>query len=450
MRRRSSARSQISGLIESKLSTPEQKAQVEGLAGLLPFDVKVGTFRLSDAEGPWLEVDNARVTLSPTDLLAGRILLKQVGADRVALNRLPPSQPAPQPQPKEPFRLPKLPELPDSLPTFALDHLYVHALEIAAPVLGQAATFSLDGGAATKADGKQLDARLDLQRTDQKTASVTLDAGLDLATKALDVTLKGQETGGLLAAATHRPEAGDLSLSLVGKGPLTDWQADLDVDAQNLGSLKSHLAFGYAELPRLALTGSLTTAPGALPADLQPLLGNDVELAVRLQPTSGDELALQQLSLQAKGVQLSGIGQGGDRRRYRVGPDQARAARPRQSRCAGQGQARRQGHGRARRLGCPHQAAARPHAERAGHRLQPVRRRQPGNGASRGAAGLARARLSRCHGHRARHGRRRHADRPAAPAGGSSDLRPRRQGSGRGRGDAGSPDDRRPARQRWR
>ncbi len=301
-------KSQIAGLVESTLSTPDRQVKVEDLAGFLPFDIKLGSFRMSDAKGAWLDVEGVRLTLSFTDLLRGRIVLGEVGADRVALERLPPSQPAPEPQPSEPFELPQLPELPKSLPALAVDHLYVHALELGAPILGQAATFSLDGSAATKDAGKRLDARLDLERTDQKTASLTLDAGLDLASEALDVALKGRESGGLLAQLTHQPQAGDLALDLTGKGPLTDWKADLDVDAQNLGRLKSHIELGYAELPRLALTGSLITAPGILPQDLEPLLGNDVELAVQLQPTSGDEVALRQLSLEAKGVRLSGSG----------------------------------------------------------------------------------------------------------------------------------------------
>src|SRR5687767_920174 len=79
-------RDQISGIVARQLSTPEQQAEVQNLGGLLPFDIRLGTFRLRDAQGPWLEVDDARLELAPTALLRGEVVVRQVGARRVAVN----------------------------------------------------------------------------------------------------------------------------------------------------------------------------------------------------------------------------------------------------------------------------------------------------------------------------------------------------------------------------
>src|SRR4051794_323666 len=88
---------QIGSVLERTLSDPPARnAQVEGIAGLIPFDVRIGKVRLADDKGDWLQVDDARLTLSPTDLLAGRIFVKEVGADRVRVDHIP-SSPAASP-----------------------------------------------------------------------------------------------------------------------------------------------------------------------------------------------------------------------------------------------------------------------------------------------------------------------------------------------------------------
>ena len=83
---------QIAGLLARQLGEPGRPAEVEGLGGLLPVRRPARrSLRLRDAEGVWLEVDDARLEVRPAALLRGEIAVEQVGARRVALNRLPPS-----------------------------------------------------------------------------------------------------------------------------------------------------------------------------------------------------------------------------------------------------------------------------------------------------------------------------------------------------------------------
>ncbi|MDX6750038.1 translocation/assembly module TamB domain-containing protein [Geminicoccaceae bacterium 1502E] len=303
------AKGQIAQLVEGQLSQDGQKAEVEELSGFLPFDIRLGRLRLADEEGAWLEVDGARVKLAPSALLGSRVVVEQVGAERVALQRLPPAAPAAEPPAEDrPFELPILPELPESLPSFEIGKLEVGRIELGAPVLGQPATFRLEGSAGSGPEGRRLTADLDLRRIDQETAALTLDATLDLAERRLALDVQGSETGGLLAAATGRPEAEGLTLRLQGDGPLADWRGRLDLDAEKLATLDTELAFGWQELPRLALDGRFAAAPGVLPAELAPLLGEQVSFAARLQPTSAERVALEELRLEAAGFSLTGGG----------------------------------------------------------------------------------------------------------------------------------------------
>jgi translocation and assembly module TamB len=303
------AKGQISDLIQDKLSTDQQQAEVSGLAGLLPFDIRLGRFSLSDDQGTWLEVDNARVRVSPTDLLAGRVVVREAGAERVALDRLPASVPSPTPEAKstEPF---KLPELPESLPVVQVDRLYVDQLQLGRAVAGQEAEFKLDGKAGTGSDGRHVGATLDLVRTDQATASLSLVAKADLAAKNAALKLQADETGGLLAGITGRPEAGALHVSLDGEGPLSDWQATLKAEAEKLASLDAKLTLALEGQPGIDLDGSFVSAAGVLPPDLDQLVGQKLEIHVKGGQKDADLVSLDQLQVTGGGFSLTGSGEG--------------------------------------------------------------------------------------------------------------------------------------------
>ena len=202
------AKDKIADVVADKLGGPQRQAEVQGLGGLLPFDIRVGRFALRDDKGVWLEVDKARVKLSPTDLLRGDIHVEDAGAERVAVDHLPPPGP-PAPPSSEPFKLPQLPQLPESLPKVQVDRLHLDSVELHQPVLGEAATFSLEGTGGTGPDGKRPALKLALRRTDQPTASLDLDAHLDLAARNLGINLQGQRDrrpdGGPHQAPGRRP-----------------------------------------------------------------------------------------------------------------------------------------------------------------------------------------------------------------------------------------------------
>ncbi|MDQ3562898.1 MAG: translocation/assembly module TamB domain-containing protein [Pseudomonadota bacterium] len=300
---------EIAALASGALSGEGKTAEIAGIEGFPPFDMRVDRVRLGDPQGHWLEVDGARFHLVPSALLHLKVEIAAVGAERVALNRLPPS--APTPEPPEPFTFPSLPELPKSLPV-AVDvvRIFVDRLELGQPVIGQAAAFRIDGHARTNEAANRLTADLRIDRVDQATADARLGLDADLAGGALDLSLKVNETGGLLAAVSERPEAGELHLDLGGKGPLVDWRGRLALEAQHLASLETDLELGLADLPRIGIDGRLDVAPGVLPPDVEPLIGRTIDLSVRLQPTSPERVELQALRLGAAGFGLEGQGNG--------------------------------------------------------------------------------------------------------------------------------------------
>jgi len=296
------AKAQITGLVQDSLTTEQQTAEVAELEGLLPFDVRLGRFRLADDTGTWLEVDDARVQVSPSRLLAGEIRVEQVGAARVAVHRTPelPSGPPPEPEPQdEPFSLPEAPSLPESLPRVVVERLFVERIELGEELIGQDAVFNLEGNATTGPEGRRAEARLDLVRTDEATASLGLDAVLDLAAERIGLDLEASETGGLMAALTGVPEAGDLDLRLTGDGPLADWRADLLFEIADLVEAEADLALAYGENPSLDLTLDVQPAPDALPPDIAAVLGERLELALAGGQRAPGHFVLDRLNLES-------------------------------------------------------------------------------------------------------------------------------------------------------
>ncbi|MGH8581187.1 MAG: translocation/assembly module TamB domain-containing protein [Gammaproteobacteria bacterium] len=300
---------EIASLASGALSGEGKTAEIAGIEGFLPFDLRIERVRLGDPQGEWLEIDGARFHLVPSALLSLKVEIAALGAERVALKRLPPSAPTPEPQ--QPFTFPSLPQLPESLSVaVGVLRVFVDRLELGQPVIGQAAAFRIGGHARSNEATNRVTADLRIDRIDQASADARLVLDADLEGKTLDLSLRANETGGLLAAVSGRPEAGGLHLDLDGKGPLADWRGRLTLEAQALASLNCDLELALADLPRIGMRARLNLAPGVLPPDLEPLTGRTIDLAVRLQPTAPQQVELQALHLGAAGFTVEGQGKG--------------------------------------------------------------------------------------------------------------------------------------------
>ena len=302
------AKAQITDMVQNTLTTETQTAEVGGLEGILPFDVRLGRFSLADDTGTWLEVDNARVKVNPSRLLVGEIHVEEAGAARVAVHRAPDLLEVldPEPVPDEPFSLPEPPTLPESLPRVVVDRLFVDRIELSEALIGQDAVFNLEGNATTGPEGRRGEARLDIVRIDEATASFGLDAVLDLDTESIGLEIEGRETGGLMATLTGQPEAGDLTLRLVGDGPLTDWRAELAFAIENLVEADADLALAYGENPMVDLALTVLPVPGALPPDIEAVLGERLELDLAGGQRAPGHFALERLNLESGIVTATG------------------------------------------------------------------------------------------------------------------------------------------------
>jgi translocation and assembly module TamB len=244
---------------------------IEGLQGPLPGRPGVTRLTMADAEGVWLEVEDARIAWDPRALLRGEARIEAITARRVALHRLPASDAPGEPTPPGPI-IPQLPELPVAI---RLDRLAVDRIEIGEPVAGVALALRVAGSAQLDAQGLSLalDAGLDGGTTFSAAASlrpatgrlaarIALDgeaggplsrlAGLDARPLSLDLTLDGPATG---AALTLKAAAGEgIAADLTGTVAAPD-------TARYAARIEGRVdASGFLEPPLAALAGPLDVA----------------------------------------------------------------------------------------------------------------------------------------------------------------------------------------------
>ncbi|TCZ55102.1 translocation/assembly module TamB domain-containing protein [Roseicella aquatilis] len=261
---------------------------IEGLAGPIPGRIGAARITMTDRDGIWLTIEEARIGLDLMALATGTLRIERIEAARIAVPRLPVPEGAPAaPAAPSDTVLPQLPSLPVAV---ALDRLAIGRLELGAPILQQEAAFSVEGHAAL-ATG-DLKAALDLVRLDAE-GRVTLDLALAPAEDRLAATLSVREGPGGIGPSLAGRKGDPLSLDLRLDGPASGAALDLraalgpEIGATASGTVRARpdgaLGATLAGEARIGPFLPPAVAPLAVPAGfaLDVDLGADQRLALR-------------------------------------------------------------------------------------------------------------------------------------------------------------------------
>lgn len=291
---------QLATILAAPDGTP---AEVEGLAGFLPFDVRLAHLGLPDEDGIWLRADDLHLAWSPRALLDLELTIDRITAERIEVARPPVTPDVAESDTEQPFTPP---QLPTSLPPVEVQLLKVDTIALGEPVLGQAATFRLAGDLVGSDEGDTVLLTLSAERTDEPSASLDVFGRADLAQSLLALNLLAEERGGLLRAATGVPKAGDLRLSLAGEGPLDGWSGRLRLDADGLLRASATLRLGLTREPTIGLVSQFRPDPDLLPSDVAPLVGERVDLAFDVTQTEAGSLTVEGLQVSADAFVVTG------------------------------------------------------------------------------------------------------------------------------------------------
>jgi len=297
-------RAHIARLAEAELSAPGAETEIDGLSGLIPFDVRIGRLRVSDAQGAWLEAEEVRVRLSPTALVRGAVVVEEAGAKRVALPRLPPAG-----EGKETGGL-GLPDgigLPETLPVARIERLAVDRIELGTPVLGTPAVLTLEGRGGVFDDGRTATAELHLRRLDAAGLQADLEARADLVAGAVSLAFEASDTSGLVGALAGR-EVPAARMHLALAGPVSRLVAELDLAAQGLIVAEARGTLALDGPPAVDLRVSIRPEPGALPETYASLLGEKLGLELVARAEGESAFVLERLHLESAFARAEGAG----------------------------------------------------------------------------------------------------------------------------------------------
>lgn len=296
-------KNEISVRLSALLSTdPDWEIRLGKLSGQLPFDFRVAEVSISDKRGVWLEARDLVLQWSPQALLRGGIAVALLGAATVRLHRLPVAETAAEQEPAavEPFALP------ESLPPVTIDRFRIGELILDREVAEHGAVFQVTGKLSPSPGEEGLTAALTAIRTDEGPPTrLELQVSLDGQPKELGVhaTLH-EEADGWLARVAGLEQAGVLSWSVAGKGPLAAWTGKVSGCAAAFGSLASALRLSVADPITLVLEGEGSANENLIPAQWQPLIGSAVRFRLELALQPDRKLIVRKASFEGKAGRL--------------------------------------------------------------------------------------------------------------------------------------------------
>lgn len=299
-------RSLLVKVIESSVSEPDGlKLEIGRLEGPLPQRIELRDVELRDPAGQLFAVDRVLLTWRPLSLLQRHLEVTALQADKVQLHRLPEGaeeEPAKEDS-SPPLRL-ALPEVPLSV---TLERLDVEELILSESLAGSPARLAIDGAARLERSGA-LDARLAIERIDDRAGNLDAELALAAGGEHLTARIKGSESAdGLLAELLDLPGRPPIQILLDGDGPPEGWVAHLTAEAEETAQLMAELRLDALQPLKLSIEGE-AHAQALLPEELQPLLSESLSFSANLQQKAEGGLDLRDLHLSTALAELQGKG----------------------------------------------------------------------------------------------------------------------------------------------
>jgi translocation and assembly module TamB len=297
-------RGRLTRFIESQLSSgADRQVRIDGFRGALSSEATLERLTISDADGPWLILEEAQLNWRRAALLTGALEIEALRAENLRVLRppLPPEGPQlPSPE-ATPFSLPELPV------SVNIGQIAIARLELGEALLGQEAALSISGMARLAGGSGAVDIAAD--RLDGPEGRFSVNANFANDTRILGIDLILQEApGGLAATLLNLPGAPDLRLEVAGEGPLDDIEVAIALATEGTdrvtGSVRSaRLGEEGTQQIDLDLSGDLTPL---MAEEYRPFFGTDSILAAEVRRDAEGATELSDLRLTGAAFDLRG------------------------------------------------------------------------------------------------------------------------------------------------
>jgi translocation and assembly module TamB len=263
--------STLARLLSRVLSTPATTVRIGRVEGALSSNSTIHDIRISDADGEWLILRQAKLSWSRTALLSRRLQINELAVDGLSVLR----RPLPAEEVPEDADQPILPELPVKV---VVARFALNGFQLGEPILGTAARLSATGSAEIGDPKEGLKLTLDGQREDAP-GHFAVGLGYAPGTETLDLSVDLDEpAGGLVAHAADIPGLPPVSFKIAGSGPLDGWTSRLDfVAGPDIGADGRAVLDRDGPIRRLRLDLAARIS-GLVPAPLAPVVRNTTQM----------------------------------------------------------------------------------------------------------------------------------------------------------------------------
>ncbi len=226
-------KSLLARTVERLVASESLSVSIGRIEGFVPSELRIDMLSIADGEGPWISIEQARLAWRPLALLAGRLSIEQLSAQRVEIQRLPEAQD--EPTPSDPMTWPPNVELPLEIEIGSLlldDVIYRPAAG------GQGVDAAIAGQARLGAAAAPWFIQLTADRLDVA-AGLSFEARfVPQSPYPLYISAAFQEpANGAVSELLALPGRPPVSLNLVGDGPIDNWQGQAKAAADGLFDL---------------------------------------------------------------------------------------------------------------------------------------------------------------------------------------------------------------------
>lgn len=276
--------------------------EIAGLHGRLLGGWELESLTLSDADGPYLRLEEIELQWRPLSLLQGEIAIDKLSVAAGELSRLPREGPpdAAEAEAKA-TGLPQLPRLPMRV---NLARFEIGRFALGEPVIGVAAELTAAGEARWLEEGRlRADFRMARLDRDGDRLEVRLDYDQPASTLSFETALESAPGGAFAAALGALPDEA-VSFRLAGEGPLADWRGSLGAKIGERARMEADIA---ARDSRLEMKGR-ADFHALLPTPYAALARPEVVFRLAGELGIGDTLPLE-ISLETEDLGLHSTGQ---------------------------------------------------------------------------------------------------------------------------------------------
>ncbi len=285
-------------VINRLASSPGTGIEISGLGGVLGGPVVVDQVSISDSDGVWLTVTGVEMDLARMPLLTGRIDASRLSVQAINVARRPT---AGDQSSGGSAGLPRI--------NAKVDNIFVQAIALDEPVLGEAADLQLTGSLLLRENPLDLSGILDLVRVDGKAGEISSEWKIAPETNALDLKLSASEPqDGLLARALQIEGLPAVDVEVNGVGTLNNWQADLEVSLDQQKTVDGSVSLAITEA-RQSIEGSLRgfLAP-LVPAQITPFFAGETQIELSVERDGERTLRLHRIMARSALVSVNATG----------------------------------------------------------------------------------------------------------------------------------------------